>query len=135
MRRVVLVTVLAAVVFAAGTNKDRWRDSPITTQLWNVISSGNADELKAVLESDDEAVRARSADGRGPLWWAYEYNQPELVKVLLDAGADPNERDGDGKRPQEVTNVGPTEYMASQEQIEPEVPVYDIPDDEDEDEE
>lgn len=36
-----------------------------------------------------EFARVRSEDLRGPLFWAYEFNQPEIVEALLEAGADP----------------------------------------------
>jgi hypothetical protein len=135
MRRFVILAVCLVVVFAAeGTNKDEWRDSPQTTRLWNVIMSGNTAELQEILESDDTAAKARSADGRGPLWWAHEYGQPDMVKLLVAAGSDPNDRDGDGKRPAEVTNVGPTEY-ANQWQGEEQAEPVGGPADEDEDDE
>nr|ACI16017.1 hypothetical protein [Bodo saltans] len=79
--------------------------------MWSIISSGNVEELKNLLESNQELANVRSGDGRGPLWWAYEYQHPEMVQVLLAAGANPAERDADGKRASEVNGVGPTEFM------------------------
>jgi hypothetical protein len=131
--RCVMLAVLVALTLAAG--RDSWRDTPMTTQLWNVISSGNVEELRGILETDETAAKVRSADGRGPLWWAHEYNQPEMVKMLLNAGADPADTDGDGKKPSEVTNIGPTEYMSRQVEEPVEEPInYDNSDDDDDDE-
>jgi ankyrin repeat protein len=109
-----LVVVLAASTLAdssKGTNKAAWRDSDFTTNLWQVISSGNYEELETILSSNPDAVEVRSGDGRGALWWAYEYGRKDMVELLLKNGAKPDERDGDGKTPKEISgNVGATEY-------------------------
>jgi len=44
-------------------------------------------------------VNLRSADGRGPLFWAYEYNIQEAIELLETFGVDPNVRDREGKTP------------------------------------
>jgi hypothetical protein len=109
---VVALSVLVACAMAeAGTSRDTWQDTDFTTNMWSIISSGNLEELKNLLESNQELATVRSGDGRGPLWWAYEYQQPEMVQVLLAAGANAAERDADGKRASEVNGVGPTEFM------------------------
>ena len=41
-------------------------------------------------------------DGRGPLFWAYEYNWVEGIKLLKLAGLDENQRDINGKTPREL---------------------------------
>ena len=144
MRKVFVALCLVATVFASGkgTSEELWNDSPFTTQLWNVISSGNSEELKSILESDASAASTRSGDGRGPLWWAHEYGKPDMVKMLLEGGANPEERDGDGKKPEEVTTIGPTEFAkikaqqaAQQEEASDFVPYEGADDDDDEDEE
>eukprot|EP00759_Apiculatamorpha_spiralis_P000515 PhF_6_TR10164/c0_g1_i1/m.15777 len=100
-----------------GTNTHLWSDTPFTTQLWQVISSGNVEDMARVLkENPSEVVKARSRDGRGPLWWAYEYGKPEMIQLLLDAGVGADERDADGRMPREVTKVGPTEFAIKEEE-------------------
>jgi hypothetical protein len=110
-----LCAILCAVVCIAtsnkGTSQDAWQDTEFTTNLWSIISSGNTEELRSILETGPDVSRARSSDGRGPLWWAYEYKREEMVQMLLDAGASPTERDADGKTPDQVKNVGPTDFM------------------------
>jgi len=40
-----------------------------------------------------------SEDGRGPLFWAYEYERYDMVKLLLDKGADAAAVDVKGNTP------------------------------------
>ena len=40
-----------------------------------------------------------SEDGRGPLFWAYEYERYDMVKLLLDKGADAAAVDAKGNTP------------------------------------
>lgn len=130
--RSVRVLVVAALLAAIGTAVDpNWADTAFTTQLWNVISSGDAAELADILKTTENAAQVRSADGRGPLFWAHEYGHPEMVQMLIDAGADPSQTDADGKKPSDLTSVGPTEYMTKMDQEEEPVH-YDANDDDDE---
>jgi hypothetical protein len=125
--------IVASMVMAAGgTNVDKWNDTPLTTNLWRVISTGDAEELKELLASDPEAANARSGDGRGALWWAYEYGKKDLIQQLIAAGASTTERDADGKTPAEVTSVGPTAAQQRQ-QEEGGVPSSGFDDEDDED--
>ena len=110
----VLAFALLALVVAAsskGTSPDLWSDTELTTNMWGIISSGDKIELAELLESNGDVATIRSGDGRGPLWWAYEYEQPEMVKMLVDAGANEAEMDGDGKTPNQMSGVGPTKYQ------------------------
>jgi ankyrin repeat protein len=111
MHKTLLIAAVALVCFAAakGSGQNTWRNSAEATNAWTVISGGNVDEVRAAVEASDEFVKVRAADGRGPLWWAYEYGQPEIVKVLIAAGASTTERDADDKTPEQVTSVGPTD--------------------------
>ena len=57
-------------------------------------------------------VHVRSSDGRGPLWWAYEYGHREIVDLLVSAGADESARDATGMLPNELYTAG-AGYAAS----------------------
>ena len=52
------------------------------------------------------AVHLRSEDGRGPLFWAYEYAQFPLVDFLLERGADPEALDVNQQTPQDLLPPG-----------------------------
>ena len=58
----------------------------MTTAMWSLIDRGDIGELAKALDSDPDLVYIRSEDGRGPLFWAYEYERYDLVKLLLDKG-------------------------------------------------
>ena len=66
----------------------------------------------AILRNSSDLLSSRLAswigqhlvlvDGRGPLWWAYEYDRPDVVQLLVRAGADPAATDSLGMTPQEM---------------------------------
>jgi ankyrin repeat protein len=64
-----------------------------STPLQQAAASGNAEEVRALLargaKVDDEAPGAFTA-----LVWAARKGSPEVVKLLLGAGADPSRRAG-----------------------------------------
>eukprot|EP01063_Lacrimia_lanifica_P027588 TRINITY_DN3891_c1_g3_i2.p1 TRINITY_DN3891_c1_g3~~TRINITY_DN3891_c1_g3_i2.p1 ORF type:complete len:144 (+),score=78.13 TRINITY_DN3891_c1_g3_i2:69-500(+) len=126
--------VCASAVERKGTNQHLWADSEQTTTLWRLISSNSKDELKTLLDDKPQALFTRSGDGRGPLWWAYEYGQDDIVKLLVEAGANEDEEDADGKKPKDVRTIGRTEYEKKrQEEVEAELNAADEGDYDEED--
>ena len=55
-------------------------------RLWRVITSNENTELQSILDEDASRAKLRSADGRGPLFWAHEAGNEEAMKILIDAG-------------------------------------------------
>lgn len=45
-----------------------WEDSEETTLMWRLITSGQVDELKNILDGEPTLAFVRSKDGRGPMW-------------------------------------------------------------------
>ena len=66
-----------------------WSNSETTTAMWSLIDHGDTSELIKALNADPDLVYLRSEDGRGPLFWAYEYERYDMVKILLDRGQFP----------------------------------------------
>ena len=54
----------------------------------------------------ERVVALRSADGRGPLFWAYEAGSGPLVEWLLARGADERARDVIGLLPVDLAALG-----------------------------
>jgi len=77
-----------------------WKNTPQLSDLWRIIHEGTLDELKRFVRMNPDVIHHRSEDGRGPLWWAYEYGKKDMIKALLDWGVTTSERDSQGKTPQ-----------------------------------
>ena len=82
-----------------------WKDTDTTTKLWKLISSANYDGLKTLLDDNPSFAKVRSADGRGPLFWAYEYSQPRMASLLSFKGADTKAKDKYGKTPNGIADT------------------------------
>ena len=110
MKSICLFVLLATA--APVLAEEGWADTETTTKLWEAISAGDMEKLKGILDEDDNAATARAADGRGPLFWATEYKQEEMIALLKEAGADENAKDADGKTAADIQKAGEmTEFM------------------------
>merc|ERR1711907_253273 len=81
---------------------DAWKNTPITTRLWEVISKNDVPGLEQMIKVNPRVVHARSEDGRGPLFWAYEYQKADIVKMLEGAGVDNTLKDKHGMTPKQM---------------------------------
>merc|ERR1740129_2141010 len=83
-----------------------WRNTEVTTSLWRMISSGENYQLASLCAQNPEAIKARSEDGRGALWWAFEYGNAEALATLKVWGADlgSSEQDDDGNTPADLAD-------------------------------
>eukprot|EP00934_Nitzschia_sp_Nitz4_P004414 Nitzschia sp. Nitz4//scaffold7_size249615//54853//57987//NITZ4_001153-RA/size249615-processed-gene-0.182-mRNA-1//-1//CDS//3329558370//4404//frame0 len=79
----------------------RWGDTEETSTMWEIISEGNMRDFIYALSEFPNLAYVRSADGRGPLWWAHEYNRPRMVDILKRMGVSDEWTDAAGKRPSE----------------------------------
>lgn len=133
---IVLTLVAALFVSAAqnlGTNTHTWANTPMTTNMWTVINSGDVAELQKIVESDASAANVRAEDGRSPLHWAYEHKNQEMIDLLIKAGAKEDEKDIDGKIPKEITEQGATKNKPTPPPPAPEDGPVSSGDDEDDD--
>lgn len=89
------------------TGDEVWADTELTTHLWRLISSGDVEGLRTLVYRDPTVVHMRPKDGRGALWWAYEYNQPAIIKLLTDYLADEEAEDKDGKTAKQMAPGAP----------------------------
>ena len=61
-------------------------------EMIKAAKTGQLDKIKLLLAADPKLVDARDSDGSTPLHCATWKGHPELVALLLDAGADVNAR-------------------------------------------
>jgi len=58
------------------------------TRLWEVINKDDQAGLDEMIAANPRVIFARAEDGRGPLFWAYEYGRTAMIKQLEDLGID-----------------------------------------------
>uniref|UniRef100_A0A6U1JKT3 Uncharacterized protein n=1 Tax=Tetraselmis chuii TaxID=63592 RepID=A0A6U1JKT3_9CHLO len=90
---------------------EAFTDTDEKSALWQSIATHNLESVVPALKSDPCTAKARSKDGRGPLFWAYEFGDDKLVEVLLALGADPEAVDSQGKKPIDMMTDLEDEYM------------------------
>ena len=74
--------------------------------MWSLINAGDAQSIRHWLEQEPEIAFVRSKDGRGPMWWAFEKRNQEVVKILMKAGVPSTDRDAQGLSPLDLLQGG-----------------------------
>jgi hypothetical protein len=77
----------------------------LTRHLFASILDEDTDEVKYILDRVNLDINATNRVGRTPLIVAAVRNAPEIVRLLLDKGADPNVRDRTGKTALEQAQI------------------------------
>jgi dolichyl-diphosphooligosaccharide--protein glycosyltransferase len=67
--------------------------------MWEIISNGHVKELIEMLTDYPELAHSRSADGRGPMFWAMEYGNEKIIRVLKKVGVSTTVKDAKGLTP------------------------------------
>jgi dolichyl-diphosphooligosaccharide--protein glycosyltransferase len=78
-----------------------WDDNELTSLMWELISDRRVAELIKLFQEAPEAPHMRSSDGRGPMWWAFEYKRTKIVDILKKMGVSDQLTDAEGRRPGE----------------------------------
>lgn len=78
-----------------------FEDSPALTALWQATSSGSTEGFINQLIQNREYAQHRATDGRGPMFWAYEFKNVDTLALLMHLGASSEQEDVDGKKPTE----------------------------------
>jgi len=76
-----------------------WEDTADTTLMWQLVTTNAIDDMNRWLDQDPGAAWLRSADGRGPMWWAFESKNQDIVSILMTAGVPHNDKDKNGLAP------------------------------------
>eukprot|EP00978_Attheya_sp_CCMP212_P025795 scaffold83687_cov56-Attheya_sp.AAC.3 len=67
--------------------------------MWELITNGQIDSIEAWLKREPVVAFVHSEYGRGPMWWAFESRNQEIVKLLMRAGVSHGDMDKYGKKP------------------------------------
>ena len=67
--------------------------------LWISASNGFVKVVEILLRIKSVDVNAKSISGRPPIFWAAAHGHEEIVRLLLEAGADRSLEDIDGRTP------------------------------------
>jgi len=81
-----------------------WENTVTTTNLWRMVSSKENYQLATYLVQDPTAIKARSEDGRGVMWWAWEYGNIEALSILKVHGGSIviDDEDAEGNKPHDL---------------------------------
>lgn len=60
------------------------------------------DDLQRWLKNEPGAAWLRSADGRGPMWWAFESKNQDIVTMLMKMGVPHTDKDKHGLSPVDI---------------------------------
>merc|ERR1719273_2454703 len=75
-----------------------------TTLLWTLISTSQNMQLHGFIIEHPSVLMLRSEDGRGAIWWAWEYKNAEALAILAVNGVDLHysQTDESGTKPFEL---------------------------------
>jgi ankyrin repeat protein len=79
---------------------------PTTKDLVDAAGRGNVQDVRIFLQRDSQAVRRTGASSMLPIHLAAEHGHSEVIKLLLQAGADVN-------TPHEKVQATPLQYAAA----------------------
>lgn len=68
----------------------------MSNNFFNIIRSGDINKVKESLESDKNIINAKDKQGRSPLMEAILCKKENIVKYLIESGANINEQDNNG---------------------------------------
>lgn len=84
---------------------------PDLTRWLTAAEVGAIEIVKQELESGTEVNARRPYTGRTALMWASTNPDPSMVEFLLAAGANPNEKDAEGRTPLTYANAATAELL------------------------
>lgn len=83
--------LLWAIYSGQGRVVERLMASGIELNIFEAAAAGDLARTRALLASDPSLVDAHSSDGFSPLGLAAFFGRPEVLGLLLNEGADPND--------------------------------------------
>jgi ankyrin repeat protein len=87
-------------------------DANPALDVFDAAAVGRTRGLEELLGAEPALANARAVNGSTPLHLAARFEQRGAVELLLEHGADPAARDGDGRTPAEVAAGNTRELFA-----------------------
>ena len=82
--------IMKATYYGKRDVVDALLESGVELDVFESAATGRTERLVELIETDPSSTNAYSPDGFTPLGFAVFFGQPEIVKTLLNAGADAN---------------------------------------------
>ena len=77
-----------------------WASRSQFEDIFTLVAVGDLEGVKEVVEKDQEKLKATEGeDGAKPLHWAVRHNREDMVKRLMELGANVEVSDKDGETP------------------------------------
>merc|ERR1719502_477095 len=73
---------------AACADEADFQDTPLLSSIWQAVSSKDNDAIDRLFDSANFGVNARASDGRGPAFWAWEFQNTYALGAIIAAGGD-----------------------------------------------
>ena len=83
--------------------------------LRDAIVSRDLANVQSVLRDEPDLAKASDLEGNNAVHWAVMTRQPDVLREVVGAGADPNHTRGDGQTPAHVLLVGDYHYRVGRE--------------------
>jgi len=81
-----------------------WEDNAELSMVFNFIQKNELKEMLQLLRYQPEIAHMRSSDGRGPMWWAHEFDREKFILLLKKLGVRETLKDSRGISPLSVTD-------------------------------
>lgn len=96
MMRSIARSLFIALVASAGAEVV-FEDSPALSSIWQATSDGSTDAFISQIIQNEDVANHRSSDGRGPVFWAYEFKNVDTLALLMHLGVSLDQEDIEGK--------------------------------------
>merc|ERR1719460_3092260 len=87
MIRAASVLALGVLQFAAAEEAE-FQDTPLLSSIWQAVSSKDNEAIDRLFDSSNFAPNARASDGRGPAFWAFEFQNTYALGAIIAYGGD-----------------------------------------------
>merc|ERR1719460_1601793 len=75
--------------------EEEFQDTPLLSSIWQATNSKDNEAIDRLFDSSNFAPNARASDGRGPAFWAFEFQNSYALGAIIAYGGDPLSTDED----------------------------------------